>query len=96
MVDVSTPLSISHYLRPTRGGGVGLDQTPTRYTDWNVQRHLDAETDIGGFFLTGQDTVICGVVLAQMSGWITACRILGQHYALKFILQSIFCMESDS
>ena len=41
LVDISTPLSIQHYLRADEGGAVGLDHSPARFTDWEVMRHLD-------------------------------------------------------
>jgi phytoene dehydrogenase-like protein len=52
LVDVSTPLSIAHYLGTDEGGAVGLDQTPARFTDWDLVQHLDARTPIPGLWQT--------------------------------------------
>eukprot|EP00466_Bigelowiella_natans_P017217 jgi/Bigna1/90562/estExt_fgenesh1_pg.C_730053 len=97
MVDISTPLSIEHYLRTPRGGAVGLDQTPQRsvkaflrrgilrcalepmrYSDWSVQKHLDISTPIRNLYMTGQDQLVCGVVLAQLCGNAALPNPLGQ------------------
>jgi phytoene dehydrogenase-like protein len=77
LVDVSTPLSIEHYLATVEGSAVGLDQTPERFADWEVVRRLDARTPIQGLWLTGQDVVTCGQPIVQAAGLITALRILG-------------------
>jgi len=87
--DISTPLSIEYYLNSTRGGAVGLDVSPIRFTDPTIRRQLDPVTNIPGLYLTGQDTAICGVTLAQLSGVITAFRITGFFGGLKILLKSI-------
>jgi hypothetical protein len=88
-VDVSTPLTIQHYLRKEAGGAVGLDQVPARFCDGEVQRLTDARSPIPGLWLTGQDTVLCGVPLVQLSGLITALRVLGLVQGTRFILQNV-------
>src|SRR5262249_15961469 len=67
-VDVSTALSIQHYLGAHEGGAVGLEHAPSRFTDWEVVRHLDMRTRIPGLWLTGQDTVTCGQPVVQAAG----------------------------
>eukprot|EP00298_Acanthocystis_sp_HF-20_P007536 c17106_g1_i1.p1 GENE.c17106_g1_i1~~c17106_g1_i1.p1 ORF type:complete len:596 (+),score=260.84 c17106_g1_i1:73-1860(+) len=86
--DVSTPLTISHYLATPNGGAVGLDQTPLRFSQ-PVQQYLDISSPISGLWMTGQDVLICGVTLAQLAGVITACRIMGFKNSVKLFLQSI-------
>eukprot|EP00052_Salpingoeca_macrocollata_P016088 m.128974 g.128974 ORF g.128974 m.128974 type:complete len:672 (+) comp19917_c0_seq1:71-2086(+) len=89
--DVSTPLSIEHYLATPGGGAVGLDPSPLRYNgDLEVLHTLDVVTPVHGLYMSGQDTLLCGVVLAQLLGIITACRMLGFFRTLQFFLQSIF------
>ncbi len=88
LVDVSTPLSIEHYLGANEGGAVGLDQTPQRFTDWEVVRRLDARSEIPGLWLTGQDTVTCGQPIVQGAGLITALRMLGFTKAMRFLAKS--------
>jgi all-trans-retinol 13,14-reductase len=88
LVDVSTPLSIEHYLGANEGGAVGLDQTPERFTNWDLVRHLDARTAIPGLWLTGQDTVTCGQPIVQGAGLITALRMLGFVKAMRFLAKA--------
>ena len=76
-VDLSTPLTIQHYLRDPKGGAIGLDVTPQRFTNRKIVDMLGTETSISGLWLTGQDMLCCGVPLAQASGLITAYRLLG-------------------
>jgi hypothetical protein len=54
-----------------------------------VRQTLDPVTSLPGFYLTGQDTVCCGVTLCQISGVITAIRMEGMMAGLKILLQSI-------
>ena len=87
--DVSTPLSIEHYLGAYRGAAVGLDVIPERFTSSQARQRLDAVTPIKGLYLTGQDTGIIGVTLAQLSGVTTAFRISGFVSSTWILLQSI-------
>ena len=87
-VDVSTPLSIQHYLGAHEGGAVGLEHAPRRFTDWEVVRHLDVRTRIPGLWLTGQDTITCGQPVVQGAGLITALRILGLWGSLAFLARA--------
>jgi len=88
--DVSTPLSIEHYLKVPRGGAVGLEPTPERYAgDPALLRQLDVETPIPSLWMTGQDTLICGVVLAQAAGVITAFRMMGFFNMCKLMLRNL-------
>lgn len=89
LVDVSTPLSIQHYLGADEGGAVGLDQTPERFTSWDVIPYLDARTKIEGLWLTGQDTVTCGQPIVQGAGLITAMRILGFAGSLRYLAKTL-------
>lgn len=89
LVDVSTPLSIEHYLSADHGGAVGLDQSPQRFTDWRVADLLDARTPINGLWLTGQDTVTCGQPIVQAAGLISAFRILGLARSLRYLARTL-------
>jgi len=89
LVDVSTPLSIEHYLGANQGGAVGLDHTPERFTDWSVVERLDARTPIEGLWLTGQDTVTCGQPIVQGAGLITAFRVLGLQQSLRYLARTL-------
>jgi phytoene dehydrogenase-like protein len=89
LLDVSTPLSIAHYLGAHRGGAVGLDQSPKRFTDWRLADRLDARTPIEGLWLTGQDTVTCGQPIVQAAGLITAFRVLGLQQSLRYLARTL-------
>eukprot|EP00602_Paraphysomonas_sp_CaronLab_P009590 CAMPEP_0185019196 /NCGR_PEP_ID=MMETSP1103-20130426/1822_1 /TAXON_ID=36769 /ORGANISM="Paraphysomonas bandaiensis, Strain Caron Lab Isolate" /LENGTH=629 /DNA_ID=CAMNT_0027549385 /DNA_START=109 /DNA_END=1998 /DNA_ORIENTATION=- len=89
MVDISTPLAIENYLFADQGAAVGIDVTPERFVDPVVRDHLDCVTKIPGLFLTGQDTVLCGVTLCQLSGVITALRMEGFCAGVKILLSAI-------
>jgi len=88
-VDVSTPLSIEHYLGTHEGGGVGLDHTPARFTDLEVVKHLYARTPVPGLWLTGQDTVTCGQPISQGAGLITALRMLGFWGSIVYLARTV-------
>jgi all-trans-retinol 13,14-reductase len=89
LVDVSTPLSIEHYLGANEGGAVGLDQAPERFADWGTVKRLDARTPIEGLWLTGQDTVTCGQPMVQSAGLITAFRVLGLQQSLRYLARTL-------
>ncbi len=89
-MDISTPLSIQHYLRATHGAAVGLDSPPQRFLDPEVRDALDPITNIPGLALTGQDTVICGVTLCQVS----AIHVLYSVSVHSFPLVSLHCWFS--
>lgn len=89
LVDVSTPLSIEHYLSAELGGAVGLDQSPQRFTDWRVADLLDSRTPIEGLWLTGQDTVTCGQPIVQAAGLISAFRIAGLAKSLRYLKRTL-------
>eukprot|EP00729_Bicosta_minor_P005985 gene5985-20862_t len=76
-VDVSTPLSINHYLRQPNGSAGAM------------LKHLDVVTPIPKLYMTGQDTLVCGVVLAQATGIITAFRVMGFFNMLKIIVRTM-------
>jgi dihydroxyacetone kinase len=40
--------------------------TPQRFVDPLIRERLDPVTDIPGLYMTGQDTVLCGVTLCQV------------------------------
>lgn len=89
--DVSTPLSIEYYLAAPGGAAVGLDPVPERFGgDWAVMQPLDAITPIPGLAATGQDTLLCGVVMAQVAGMATAARLLGAAGFLRFVCLNLF------
>jgi hypothetical protein len=50
---------------------------------------LDVVTPINKLWMTGQDTLICGVVLAQASGIITAFRVMGFANMCKLVVRTM-------
>ena len=73
--EVSTPLSTNWFAGYRHGELYGLDHTPERLQlDW-----LGPRTRIKGLWLTGQDTLTCGVTGAMMSGVLTTMALAGMR-----------------
>jgi all-trans-retinol 13,14-reductase len=89
LVDVSTPLSIEHYLSSQKGSAVGLDQSPERFTSWQVADWVDAKTPVKNLWLTGQDTVTCGQPIVQAAGLISAFRMAGLAQTLRYLARTL-------
>ncbi len=77
-VEIATPLSTQYFCEYRYGEIYGLDHRPERFK----QQWLKPQTPIKGLYLTGQDTLTCGVVGAAMSGLLTSVRILGLRKGL--------------
>ncbi len=93
--DLSTPLSIKYYLNKPGGGAIGLDVTPSRFYDDETEQLLDMKTPINGLWLTGEDALLCGQPLAQLSGILTSWRIVGFFGSFSFVLGIIRLAISD-
>jgi all-trans-retinol 13,14-reductase len=73
--EVSTPLSTNWFAGYRHGELYGLDHTAQRLQqDW-----LGPRTHIPGLWLTGQDTLTCGVTGAMMSGLLTTTAMIGMR-----------------
>ncbi len=71
--EVSTPQSTNWFSAYQHGELYGLDHTAER-----LQQHwLGPRTSIKGLWLTGQDTLTCGVTGAMMAGLLTTTALLG-------------------
>ena len=71
--EVSTPISTEWFSAYQHGELYGLDHTPERLKqDW-----LGPRTRIPGLWLTGQDTLTCGVTGAMMAGVLTTTAMVG-------------------
>jgi all-trans-retinol 13,14-reductase len=72
-LEVSTPLSTQWFASYRHGELYGLDHTTERLQqDW-----LGPRTRIPGLWLTGQDTLTCGVTGAMMAGMLTTLALSG-------------------
>ncbi|WP_426416006.1 phytoene desaturase family protein [Aestuariirhabdus sp. LZHN29] len=71
--EVSTPLSTRHFGNYGHGEIYGIDHDPRRFE----QHWLRPKTSIKGLYLSGQDTLTCGIMGAMCSGAITAVSVLG-------------------
>ena len=71
--EVSTPLSTNWFGGYQQGELYGLAHTRERLN----QNWLRPKTNIPGLWLTGQDTLTCGVTGAMMSGLITTMSMVG-------------------
>jgi len=73
--EVSTPLSTNWFAGYRHGELYGLDHTSKRLQqDW-----LGPRTRIPGLWLTGQDTLTCGVTGAMMAGMLTTMAMVGMR-----------------
>jgi all-trans-retinol 13,14-reductase len=73
--EVSTPLSTNWFSGYQQGELYGIDHTSERLQqDW-----LGPRTRIAGLWLTGQDTLTCGVTGAMMAGMLTTMAIVGMR-----------------
>lgn len=73
--EVSTPQSTNWFSAYQYGELYGLDHTAQRMR----QTWLGPRTKIAGLWLTGQDTLTCGVTGAMMAGMLTATNIAGMR-----------------
>jgi len=73
--ELSTPLTLNHFLRRETGNFMGLAVTPDRYR----QRWLRAHTPIGGLFFAGQDVNGPGVAGAMLGGVMAASAATGRN-----------------
>ena len=71
--EVSTPLSTNWFGGYHQGELYGLDHTAERMQ----QEWLRPQTKIPGLWLTGQDTLTCGVTGAMMAGMLTTTSMVG-------------------
>ncbi len=67
-VELSTPLSTDHFVRPTRGSIYGLEPTPARFAN----PHLRPRSPIHNLFMAGSDVATVGVIGAMMGGVLAA------------------------
>ena len=67
-VELSTPLTTDHFVRPTRGSIYGIEPTPERFAN----PHLRPRSPIPGLFLAGSDIATVGVIGAMMGGVLAA------------------------
>jgi all-trans-retinol 13,14-reductase len=63
-VELSTPLSTEHFVRPWRGSIYGLEPTPRRF----ATRWLRPRSPLPGLYFAGADMTSVGVVGAMMGG----------------------------
>ncbi|MEC8624649.1 MAG: NAD(P)/FAD-dependent oxidoreductase [Bdellovibrionota bacterium] len=70
-IELSTPLSTTHFCSPPRGAIYGLEPTPDRFNC----KDLRPQTPLKNFYLTGADVGTLGVVGALMGGVLTAAKV---------------------
>jgi all-trans-retinol 13,14-reductase len=84
-LEVSTPLSTEWFAGYRHGELYGLDHTPERMQqDW-----LGPRTRVPGLWLTGQDTLTCGVTGAMMAGLLTVTAMAGMRHMMP-LMKRIF------
>lgn len=67
-VELSTPLSTDHFVRPIRGSMYGLHSTSGRF----ASRALRPRTPIAGLYLAGNEIVFMGIAGAAVGGALAA------------------------
>jgi all-trans-retinol 13,14-reductase len=83
--EISTPVSTEWFSAYRHGELYGLDHTPERLQqDW-----LGPRTRIPGLWLTGQDTLTCGVTGAMMAGMLTTTAMVGMR-KMTPLMKNIF------
>ncbi len=70
-IEISTPLTVGHFLGNFEGEIYGLASNPEKFRN----RETGLRTDIRGLYLSGQDTLFIGIYGAMMSGLLTAGAI---------------------
>lgn len=70
-VELSTPLSTEHFVRPARGSIYGLEPTPERFAN----KWLRPRTPIDGLYFAGGDMTSVGVIGAMMGGVMGAMAV---------------------
>jgi all-trans-retinol 13,14-reductase len=79
-VELSTPLSTEHFVRPVRGSIYGLEPTPERFaTD-----ALRPKSPISGLYFSGSEVSAVGVIGAMMGG-VLAATAAEPRKAMKII-----------
>ena len=89
LVDVSTPLTIEHYLKAPKGSAVGLEHSPASYCSLVYAQNTDTQTSVPGLWISGQDFVALGVPNCQASGIITALRMFTWRQRLAFVVRTL-------
>lgn len=74
VAELSTPLSTRHFVNVERGEIYGLEHSPQRFQE----RDLQPRTKVPGLFLTGCDVSTCGLGGALAAGYLTASVIGGR------------------
>jgi len=98
LFDISTPLSVEHYLPTVSGSAIGLDTCAgetCRFTNFGVMKMLDMKTVIPGLWMTGQDILMIGVPLAQAAGLIAAMRIAGPSRSFVFVVRTVWLLVAS-
>ena len=64
--------------------------TPGRFVDANEVRQLDMRSrKVRGLWLAGQDSLMCGQVIAAGAGIVCALRILGPVAMMRFAIRAV-------
>ncbi|MEL6987270.1 MAG: NAD(P)/FAD-dependent oxidoreductase, partial [Bacteroidota bacterium] len=83
IAELSTPVTVQHFVNYETGELYGLDHTPSRFR----QSFLQPRTAIKNFYLTGQDIVSAGVGGALFAGVLTASVVAGKNLVSDVLKQ---------
>ena len=70
-VELSTPLSTEHFVRPAKGSIYGLEPTPRRFAN----KWLRPRSPVPGLYFAGADMTSVGVIGAMMGGVLGAAAV---------------------
>jgi all-trans-retinol 13,14-reductase len=82
--ELSTPLSTKHFTAYAHGEIYGLSHDPERFE----AKFLRPRAPIDNLFLTGQDTVTCGIGAALFSGYLTVSAITGRNIVMEALAET--------
>lgn len=80
-MELSTPLTVEHYVSHPQGCFYGLPGTPAKYQS----RPLAVRTPVAGLYLSGSDVASLGIVGAMMGGLAAASQVLGRTGFLRIM-----------
>lgn len=82
--ELSTPLTVKHFMNHPQGIIYGLPGTPYKFQ----QKWLKAKSPVPNLYLTGVDILCVGIVPALLSGAATAGALIGPFGFLKVMYSS--------
>ncbi|MBL4639131.1 MAG: NAD(P)/FAD-dependent oxidoreductase [Kordiimonadaceae bacterium] len=90
--ELSTPLSVEHFLNHPKGAIYGLPGTPEKFQ----QEWLRAKSPVPNLYLTGADILCVGIMPALLTGAATAGALTGAFGFLRVLLAAQKKQQPDN